>query len=713
MLIIGGRDMEAGAVSVRLHHGGPQGAKPKGEVIGDILASSQRAALLTSDENHLLPFRTCADYLCKMNGTELLATYRKTGSETAFAELLRRYTNLVYSVANRRLADQSLAEEVTQTVFIRLAKSPPNLKHEGEIASWLHRTTVHVAVDVWRSETRRRTREQQTVDMQTLSIEEAGTWQEITPHLDEALNQLVEEDRQAVLLRFFERKPMRDIGNTLGVSEDAAKMRVSRALNRLRTQLVLRGITCGVAALGLLIAERSIVAAPANLAAKLVSASHAAISAHTSSLLPIGTLKLAGAATIILAVAIFFVTQTRKPPEAGPVSAVAAQEPSIPEERPIRFQRPSFDKPTANVSVPAPEKIHMRFQVLASDTGHGLEGAEVRAAYFYAGGRGEGHNLLTDRNGETLIPEANEGGDPGMNVFVSIPGYVPVAIGFGKNAPSEYVLKVDPAALVAGVVVDEEGQPVSGVRPQASRNGDYKNGKPNTDFQTTKVETDAAGRFQYPYLPWSYDEARFALTGDGYAVTHAVVPMGKPESLNAILVIKRGFAVTGRVNDNQGIPVFSASVKEFHNYGHRKLATETDWNGEFLLLGISGEYDPTVEITVEAKGMTPQLHKIELLQATNVANFSLTNATPFRGRVMDQFGQPLTGVACRTDSDNQGRQPFRWFTHTDAEGRFEWDSAPAEPTLFWFELAGYEVIRDRLLTADGSDHEITLVRKTE
>ncbi len=596
-------------------------------------------------------------------------------------------------------------------VFIRLAKSPPPLKHDGELTSWLHKTTVHVAIDVWRSESRRRNREQQSLAMQTLTSDEAKLWQDIAPHLDEAIGQLREEDRQAVLLRFFERKPMREIGNILGVSEDAAKMRVSRALNHLRSQLVPCGVTCGMATLGLLIAGHSAQAAPASLIANLVSSTHAAVIAHTPSVLPIGMIKLAGVATLVIAVALLFSARTRKAAETGADTANAPQEATTPVQKPVNFQRTSSFAPTLSDSVS--EKIRMRLQVLTGDTGQRLEGATVRAAYFYAGGRGERHELLTDQFGVAAIPEANEGGDPGMNVFVSIPGFVPVAIGLGRNAPAEYVLKIEPAALVAGVVVDEEGQPVSGVILQASPNEDYKSGQPNTDFQTTKVETDAAGRFRYPYLPHSYEEARFALTRDGYAVSHAVVPMEKSESVSAILVIKRGYAVAGRVTDAWGNPIFGASVKEFHNYGHRKLATETDWNGEFLLLGFSSEYEPTAEITVEAHSMTPQLRKIELLQSTNVANFSLTNATLFRGRVLDEFGQPIAGVACRTDSDNQGRQPFRWFTHTDAQGCFEWDSAPAEPTLFWFELDGYEVIRDRLLTANGSDHEITLVRKTK
>ena len=169
-----------------------------------------------------------------MNEAELLLAFRKERSEEAFAELVRRYANLVYSVAKRRLANAALAEDITQIVFIRLAKSPPKVSNHGQLAAWLHRTTINITIDTWRSEARRRTREQQATDMET-STPGNVAWEELSPHLDEALNQLNEDDRQALLLRFFGRKTMRDLGIALGVSEDAAKMRVSRAVDRLRT----------------------------------------------------------------------------------------------------------------------------------------------------------------------------------------------------------------------------------------------------------------------------------------------------------------------------------------------------------------------------------------------------------------------------------------------------------------------------------------------
>ncbi|HWI57924.1 MAG TPA: sigma-70 family RNA polymerase sigma factor, partial [Bacillota bacterium] len=199
-----------------------------------------------------------------------MAEFRATRAEAAFGELVRRYTNLVYSIARRRVADMPLAEEVTQLVFIRFAKAPPRLDSEAQLLAWLHRTTVHVSIDLWRSETRRRVREQHAVAMQTDRTEDEA-WNEITPVLDEALDGLEETDRQVILLRFFEQKTMADLGRAVGVSEDAAKMRVSRALQRLRTQLGGLGVTCSAALLGTLLFERSVQAAPQGLAPVLAT----------------------------------------------------------------------------------------------------------------------------------------------------------------------------------------------------------------------------------------------------------------------------------------------------------------------------------------------------------------------------------------------------------------------------------------------------------
>src|SRR6476469_7256387 len=102
-----------------------------------------------------------------MSSTDLLAEFRASRSESAFGALAQRYTHFVYSIAKRRLSNSALAEEVTQAVFTRLAQAPPPLSQDAELTAWLHRTAVHVSIDVWRSESRRRLREQHAIAMQT------------------------------------------------------------------------------------------------------------------------------------------------------------------------------------------------------------------------------------------------------------------------------------------------------------------------------------------------------------------------------------------------------------------------------------------------------------------------------------------------------------------------------------------------------------------
>jgi RNA polymerase sigma factor (sigma-70 family) len=205
-----------------------------------------------------------------MNGTDLLAEFRKSRAEAAFSELVSRYTNLVFSAAKRRLNNMSLAEEATQNVFIKLAKAVPNIRSDAELAAWLHRTTINASIDLWRSETRRRTREEHAAVMQPDTTENA-TWNDIAPIVDEALNELNDADRQVLLLRFFERRSMRDLGLALGVSEDAAKMRVSRAMEHLRAACGKRGAACGVIVLGALLTEHAVETASAALVLTLAA----------------------------------------------------------------------------------------------------------------------------------------------------------------------------------------------------------------------------------------------------------------------------------------------------------------------------------------------------------------------------------------------------------------------------------------------------------
>jgi RNA polymerase sigma factor (sigma-70 family) len=665
-----------------------------------------------------------------MNACELLTAYRETGSEKAFGELLRQYTNFVYSVARRRLAEGRLAEDATQLVFSRIAKAPPCVGSDGEWVSWLHRTATHVAIDFWRSETRRRAREQQAALMQSNSGNDSHPWEELCPHLDQALDELADSDRQAVLLRFFEGRPMREIGQVFGVSEDAAKMRVSRAIDRLRDRLSLRGITSTVLVLGTLLPDRGVEAAPAHLIARLGGISllppPAGGASGLGGLVRIITSRtgMGVTAALVLGItgAVFLLnSQPEAREEVLPANAV--------QERPPRQGLRSLFGPSTrtsedNLGGPG-DQIRFILRVLDRETGVGLAGAQTRVAYFYAGGVGERHQLESDFDGNVSIPYQNRREKPAnANVFVALAGYVPQVIRLGKPG-EDYVLELDRAVAVGGTVVDESGRPVVGVTLEARRMSTYGEQLQRTnqhgliqdvDFQTTPVTTDSNGRWLFQYVPREYGEIDFYLTCSAFAVTQVSVPVGKPESLNALLLIERGSSVMGRVIDMEGRPVAGATVKERHEYGCRKLFTSSDKDGYYALHGLGGPIvrskwpEEKIELTVESPGMASQRQSIQLSGPTNTLDFTLAEAKAFRGRVLDEAGNAICGAVVRTDSHFDPYVPtrFDWLTYTDESGRFEWNSAPGEETCYWFQADGYEIIRGRPMLADGAEHEIRL-----
>jgi RNA polymerase sigma factor (sigma-70 family) len=215
----------------------------------------------------------------KMSETdELMSAYLKEGSEEAFAEIVRRHINFVYSTALRKLAgDTHLAQDVTQTVFADLARKARSLPSDTVLIGWLHRAACFRAADAVRHERRRRAREQKALDMQT-SHESSDQWIHLAPFLDDAMEKLSSTERDALLLRFIEGKTWREAGQTLALSEDAVQKRASRALEKLRAYFGRRGIAISAAALGAGLAVNWVQAAPAGLVATLTATGFAAAS---------------------------------------------------------------------------------------------------------------------------------------------------------------------------------------------------------------------------------------------------------------------------------------------------------------------------------------------------------------------------------------------------------------------------------------------------
>ena len=244
---------------------------------------------------------------------QLLSHYAEERSESAFAELVSRHIDMVYSAALRVVrGDAHLAKDIAQMVFTDLARKAASLPSGVLLAGWLYRSASFTAVKAVRSERRRREREQTAMQFIAQNDETEGDWEQIAPDIDKALNELSEADRDAIVLRFLKRCDFRAVASALGVSEDAAQKRVSRALEKLRDMLrpTPAGAKWTVTALASVLATDAVTAAPAGLASSIITTSLGAATAISGvgagltvlKVMGMTKLQIAAAAAVVLGV---------------------------------------------------------------------------------------------------------------------------------------------------------------------------------------------------------------------------------------------------------------------------------------------------------------------------------------------------------------------------------------------------------------------------
>ena len=272
-----------------------------------------------------------------------LREYVHTGSSEAFRLMVEAYGDAVYSQCRRQLRDSAAAEEVTQLVFITLAQRAGKVTASAALSGWLFNTTRYCCNNYQRGVSRRRLAEQKAARMRTQANTDSGVDQvfqsEVEPILDDAIARLGARDRDAVLLRFFEGRSVREVGMALGVSEDAAKQRISRAVEKLRAFFVSRGVTADSGAVLSVLSEAVRPAQPGVVmtAAKVAMARLAAGAAGTggtfakSSRLTGTWAKVAAGLVMTGAVAAVIISeghgasaQTPVTPQVAPVVAAAA-----------------------------------------------------------------------------------------------------------------------------------------------------------------------------------------------------------------------------------------------------------------------------------------------------------------------------------------------------------------------------------------------------
>lgn len=320
---------------------------------------------------------------------ELLAHYAARRDEAAFAELVRRHVDLVYSVVLRQAAgDAPLAQDVTQTVFLDLVRKAGELSRHATLAGWLHTSARFAASKAVRGEQRRRHHEQEASAMQETTTA-AVNWEQLRPLLDEGVGQLDEPDRDAIVLRFFEGKSHREVGTLLGLNENSANKRIERALEKLRAYFARRGVTASSVALAAAISENSVQAAPVGLAANVAGVAVAGKGAGVGTgagvaaegvflkiLLMCTKNKILLAGVIVLIIATTWIFYLHSPQE---TAAVAEAKPPGSTMVKAEVVAPTLPQVAAPMTSPAIKPVTVP-QPIVGDPAHNATPAELNAA---------------------------------------------------------------------------------------------------------------------------------------------------------------------------------------------------------------------------------------------------------------------------------------------------------------------------------------------
>ncbi|HVM62194.1 MAG TPA: sigma-70 family RNA polymerase sigma factor [Verrucomicrobiae bacterium] len=657
-----------------------------------------------------------------MGDWELLQAYVKHRSDAVFAELVRRHLDWVYSAALRQTRDPHLAEDVAQSVFVLLARKADKLRPGTIVSGWLFRTTLFVAASAIRAERRRKIREEKAVAMAPLTTscpEDDIPWNQLTPHLDQSVAALSKTDRSAILLRFYEQKSLREVGQQLGLSEDAAKKRVTRAIEKLRKSLTRRGAVLSATALAVEMAEHSVQAVPTSFATTVLQTATASTSA--SAVLPqlaretlrawrIAKLSLAsGIAVVALTGAFLAVNATRPPGTAG-------------DRLPQAEQSDMTTAPVANTPR-TPGNVAVT-SLIASNRAIEITVIDARSKTPLAGAavtiwkQRQKTTGFTDGRGRYQI-ELPENDPPHLSVAAHRYGFVPMRVDWNTlggtfHLPTEFTFTLEPATSIGGVVEDEQGQPIAGASVFVLLRGssmDSASEELFVDVNDYKVVTDAQGRWRFDQAPGDLSDLSIRLAhpdyiSDAYHNDTPVPPVEKLRDMTAVMVMKKGLSLTGIVVDSQGEPIPNASVAQGSDRnGTTFPKTKTDAQGHFAF----GNVKPgQVVLTVRAEGYAPELKMTEADSQTQPLEIRLTKGFVIRGRVVDRDGKPISGAGVAADTWRTHRS-LTWRTETDGAGRFVWSNAPPDEVQFDVFKDGYSRNDLHGLTPSDEEQIITLL----
>ena len=391
---------------------------------------------------------------------ELLTQYANHRDEATFAELVRRHLDHVYSTALRLVnGDTQLAEDVSQLVFADLARRAGTLTDCQALSSWLHTSARFAAAKLVRTEQRRRQREQAAVAMPSTTSHAEPDWERVRPILDETIADLNAADRDALLLRYFEKKPFAEVGSALGLSENSARMRVDRATDKLRTRLAARGITSTMLALASALARQIVTPAPSTLGARVVTQALAGVGAATG--LKLAT-KLGLAALAVAVLVTIGILVQPKYPVVTKKTATSAAGGGV-DATPAQGASNQSLAATTGAARKSAKHPGLELYLLDNQTGQPIADQTIGLRGFVKGSQTMVEQKVEVKAGRCVSPF-----DPDYfivyEVSTHIEGYADVRLQWSKEhgdvMPASYTVRLVPPVLLHGAVVDPQGNPL-------------------------------------------------------------------------------------------------------------------------------------------------------------------------------------------------------------------------------------------------------------
>jgi len=660
------------------------------------------------------------------DSNELLRRYAADRSEPAFTELVQRHIDLVYSAALRQVnGDTSAAEDVTQTVFTDLARKATRLTRHPSLTGWLYTSTHYLAAKARRAELRRRVREQTACAMNQIheSPDPEPAWSELRPVLDDVMHELNATDREAVLLRLFEHRPLAEVGARLGLSEDAARLRVDRALDKLRTALAKRGVTSTAAALAAALSGQAVGAAPVGLALQVAHATLAAgggLGASLANFLTLTKAKLIGVGAVgVVAIGLLMPAwlnhhgraATATTDSVSPAPASAAPAASAESAKPLPAE-----------TVASSNKLVLHF--VAADNGTPIP--NVGMDYWLWGGPDDGHKQLqSTRFGICNVPVPRDTATQ-LILVSQVDGFAETRLAWrpdrGETIPAEYTLRLARAVPIGGKVVDADDQPVAGAQ--------IGFGNQTDPAQETRPQSD---NFSWPFWittttgadgTWHIDriakEVIRTITGAASHPEHVRMDVNVAGNLEVetqllarsyVFHLGRAVTIQGVVVDPDGNPVPNATVLVGFMGEVNSRKTKSLANGTFSVAGCKPGKGP---LNAEAQGFAPTMQEVEI--GTNTGSFRLTLQRGKLARliVVDKRGTPVPNATVSLNTAISGptglvpTAQIEFTRNTGADGRVQWDGAPDRELAFNAYAAGYMRSDDVTVRPDGQQHEIIL-----